>query len=116
MIYSSRASRCSTTMARGARTVFQSWLPSLQKEPLDGKISGDEKASGTDPHRHGPFFYRYVPTVDEPQRVEKGDQCEEEACHENKDALFHRRCLRRARVPSRLGTQHVHGFLSLRSS
>src|SRR5712692_9610116 len=73
-----------------ARSGFPSWLFSLQEEPLNGQISGDEKANRTDPDRYVPLSYRYVPTIDEPQRVEKGDQCEDRASHENKDALFHR--------------------------
>ena len=57
---------------------------------MKGEISRDEKATRTDPDRHGPLSYRYVPTVDEPQRVEKGDQREDRAGEKNKGALVHR--------------------------
>src|SRR6266478_1139716 len=73
-----------------ARLAYSSSLFGLQDEPLTGKISRNEKAERTDPDRHGPLSDRYAPSVEEAQRMEKGDECKDRAGHEQKGALFHR--------------------------
>jgi len=96
-----RRSRCEAMAAMPTigRAHPPSWLFSPQKEPLEAEICRDEEANRTDPDRHGPLSYHHVPTVDEPQRVEEGDQCEDRAGYENKGVLFHRPCLLCFRPP-----------------
>src|SRR6266849_7535841 len=74
---------------QAAQSVFPTSLFSLEQEPLAGEISRNEETKPADPDRHSPLSHRHFPTVEEPQRVDKGDECEDRAGHEQKGSLLH---------------------------